>query len=58
MRKNLTIQGTLGSVLSIFRLAGLGLQLVNTLVAQLEGTIEMENQEGTQFGIEFEKQDP
>ena len=36
----------------------LGLQLVNTLVAQLEGTIEMENQEGTQFGIEFEKQDP
>ena len=36
----------------------LGLQLVNTLVGQLEGTIEMDNQEGTQFVIEFEKKDP
>ncbi len=31
----------------------LGLQLVNTLVEQLEGTIELDTSEGTQFRIEF-----
>jgi len=31
----------------------LGLQLVNTLVAQLEGTIELDRSSGTTFEISF-----
>ena len=31
----------------------LGLQLINTLVGQLHGSIEMENHQGTRFTIEF-----
>ena len=31
----------------------LGLQLINTLVTQLQGRIEMDNHEGTEFTIEF-----
>jgi PAS domain S-box-containing protein len=34
----------------------LGLQLVNTLVRQLEGSIELENSKGTAFKINFEEQ--
>jgi PAS domain S-box-containing protein len=33
--------------------SSLGLQLVNTLIEQLEGTIEMDNKNGTKFTINF-----
>jgi two-component sensor histidine kinase len=35
------------------KMESLGLRLVNTLVDQLKGTIELENNEGTKFKIEF-----
>lgn len=39
--------------------SSLGLQLVNTLVAQLDGTIELHSAEGTKFTIRFPRtQDP
>jgi two-component sensor histidine kinase len=35
------------------QMESLGLRLVNTLVDQLKGTIELDNEGGTKFKIEF-----
>jgi two-component sensor histidine kinase len=39
--------------LDIQSLDSLGLRLINTLVGQLEGTLEMKNSDGTQFKLAF-----
>jgi two-component sensor histidine kinase len=40
--------------IDIFDAKTLGLQLVNSLIGQLDGTIEVERSEGTAFRIRFE----